>query len=266
METILYAVISVTVIGLICALVLVIAGKVMAVKVDERLEQVRACLPGANCGACGFAGCDGYAAALASGECTETTRCIPGGNDAAQQVAAVLGLKAGTVERQTAFVRCRGTCENTTKKFDYTGISTCTAAKQLFGGPGACSYGCLGLGDCANVCEYGAICLEDGVARVDPRLCVGCGMCARTCPQQLIVIRPASARHVVACSNQNKGAETRKICKVGCIGCKKCELNCPEKAITVTNNLASSDYSKCSNCGKCVEVCPVGCIAELAGA
>ena len=266
MTAILYAVISVTVIGLVCAVVLVVAGKVMAVKTDEKFEQVRACLPGANCGACGYAGCDGYAAALASGETKQTNLCIPGGNDASQQVAAVLGLKAAEVQPQAAFVRCSGTCDKTQKKYDYAGISTCQAAKQLFGGPGACSYGCLGLGDCQGVCEYGAICLEDGVARVDPRLCVACGKCAKTCPQQLIVIRPVSARHIVACSNQQKGGQTRQACQVGCIGCKKCELSCPEKAITVENNLARIDFSKCSNCGKCVEVCPSGCIAELTGA
>ena len=263
METILYAVISVTLIGLVCALVLVIAGKLMAVPVNERLEKVRACLPGANCGACGYAGCDGYAEALASGACKETTLCIPGGNDAAQQVAAVLGLKAGEVERKVAFIRCNGTCSHTHNKYEYTGIQTCAGAEQLFGGPGECTFGCMGLGDCARACEYGAICIENGIAHVDTRVCVGCGKCAKVCPNQLIQILPLSIRHFVTCGNQEKGAMTRQRCKTGCIGCKKCELNCPEKAITVTNNLASIDYSKCSNCGKCVEVCPSGCILEL---
>ena len=72
LEAILTAVIPVVIIGIICGAVLVIASKLMAVKEDERFPKIRECLPGANCGACGFAGCDGYAKALCEKEGTPT--------------------------------------------------------------------------------------------------------------------------------------------------------------------------------------------------
>ena len=263
MTTILYAVLAVTVIGLVCAVLLVVAGKFMAVPVDEKFEKVRACLPGANCGACGYAGCDGYASALASGACTETTLCVPGGDTAAADVAAALGVEAGTVQKKVAFISCNGTCEKTRDKFTYEGTQTCAGAEIMFGGPGECTFGCMGFGDCQRVCQYNAICIENGIAHVDPRICKGCGACAKVCPNHLIHVLPADIAYFVTCGNQEKGAMTRQRCTNGCIGCKRCEKACETGAITVNNNLASIDYEKCIGCGKCAEVCTVGCIADL---
>ncbi len=250
----------VTVIGLLCAIILVVADKFMAVKEDERVKKVRECLPGANCGACGFTGCDGYAKALIENPGTKTNLCIPGADAVAKQVAAIMGVDAEDVVEQVAYVHCQGDCQHTKKKHDYKGIQTCTAAKLFYGGDGSCTYGCMGYGDCAAVCPKDAICIENGIAHVDPRECIGCGLCAKTCPNHVIALIPDKIKTVVACSNQQKGAVARKNCTSACIGCMKCEKNCPVEAVKVVNFLAQIDYNKCVQCGKCAEVCPAGAI------
>ena len=191
--TILIAVIVVTVIGVLCAVMLSVASKVMAVEEDERVTQVRECLPGANCGGCGFAGCDGYAAALVEDPDLPLNLCSAGGNAAAQAISAVLGREAGQVEEKVAVVHCRGDCSATSNKMDYRGIESCAAAKLLFGGAGQCTYGCMGLGDCAKVCSANAICIVNGIAHVDTRLCTACGACQRTCPNGVISLQPKAA-------------------------------------------------------------------------
>ena len=261
MNTILLAVILVAGIGLICGLGLAVASIVMAVPKDETAEKIRECLPGANCGACGFSGCDGYAAALSEGKTKETNLCAPVGADAAKGVAAVLGVEAGDIKPMAAFVHCNGTHENSKLKLNYEGQRSCKMANQLFGGPKDCVYGCIGYGDCVNVCEYGAISICDGVARVDPLLCRACKKCINTCPKGLIELLPLyEKKAAVTCKNHNKGAFTRKECKVGCIGCMKCQKVCPVGAVTVENNTAHVDYDKCVGCGKCAADCPTGAI------
>lgn len=242
-------------IGLICALILVIAAKFFAVRVDEKEQNIRACLPGANCGACGFTGCDGYAKALAEGSAAANL-CVPGGASTAKQLGEVLGVSVEAAERMVAFVHCNGTCENTSQKYDYKGIPTCAGAKLFYGGDGSCTTGCLGYGDCAKVCQYGAIYNNNGVACVDPAKCTGCGMCTKACPNFVIRLVPASAAVVVACNNKDKGAAAVKQCKTSCIGCKKCEKSCPAEAIKVEDNLAHIDYTKCAGCKVCADNCP----------
>ncbi len=270
MEQILTAVIPVVIIGIICAAVLVIASKLMAVKEDERFPKIRGCLPGANCGACGFAGCDGYAKALCDDPDTATNLCVPGADSVSRQLSELLGREFADVVEQVAVVHCSGDCTRTQDKVDYKGIESCKAAKLLYGGKGSCTYGCLGLGDCAAACPQSAICIVDGVARVNQRSCIGCGICTKTCPNHLISLVADVEKVVVTCSNKDKGAVTRKVCSNGCIGCKKCERVCPNGAITVTDNLAVIDYEKCTGCpdfGICAKNCTTGCImiSDLSG-
>ena len=252
-------ILAVTVIGLLAAIMLVAASKFMSVPVDETFTKVRECLPGANCGACGYAGCDGYAQALSQGGVAPNL-CVPGGQNAAAGIAAVLGVDAGDVVEQRAYVRCNGGCVHSSKKCDYAGITTCAGVNLMFAGDGACSYGCLGYGDCANACPQGAIHIVDGLARVNRADCTGCGICTRTCPNHLIALVPVTVKTIVKCSSQDKGVITKKACSTGCIGCKKCEKVCPSCAISVANNLASIDQSKCTGCGACMEACPQGAI------
>lgn len=255
-------VLIVTVIGLLAGLILTIASKFMAVEVDERFDEVRNCLPGANCGACGYAGCDAYAEALLKGD-VATNLCVPGGASAAADISAVLGVECEAVVPKRAFVKCNGCTEHTQKMTDYDGIKSCKAAAMYYGGDGMCSFGCLGYGDCVAACPYDAIQIVNGVAKVNPLNCVGCGVCAKTCPKGIINIIPASNNVAVACSSKDKGAVVRKACSSGCIGCKMCEKVCPNGAISVNDNLAYIDPEKCENCGLCAEKCPVKAIHLL---
>lgn len=259
MNPILLAVLVVAGLALAAGLLLAVASVVMAVPRDEKAEALREALPGANCGACGFSGCDGYAKAMAH-DGVKVGLCSPGGEAVAAATAAILGV-SGQVEAKTAMVRCGGCEEFTARKLHYHGIPSCAAANQFYGGDWQCNYGCLGYGDCAAVCEYGAISVENGLARIDPGLCRACGRCAAACPKSLIAILPGRARGVVRCSSHDKGAVVRKACSVGCIGCMKCVKVCPHDAVHVENFLASIDPEKCIGCGACAENCPVGCIS-----
>ena len=257
------AIAVVTVIGIICAVMLSVASKVMAVEVDERVPLVRECLPGANCGGCGFPGCDGYAAAMVADEETPLTLCAPGGAGVAGKVAQVLVRDAGEMVKSYAYVNCRGDCNATSNKMEYRGIETCSAAKVMFGGAGKCTFGCMGLGDCTRACPSDAIHIgKNGIAAVDTRVCTGCSACAKVCPNHIISILPHDIKVRVSCNSHDKGAAVRKKCTAGCIGCGMCMRKCPEKAITVQDNLAVIDYSKCTGCGTCQSVCPAKCIVD----
>ena len=249
-------------IALLLGVMLAIISKFFAVKEDEKLKAVRACLPGVNCGACGFKGCDDYAAAVAEGR-AKPNLCGPGAETTARELGAVLGIEVETPVDVVAFVHCNGNCEATTRKADYTGVASCKAAAMIYGGPDACRFGCIGLGDCAAACPAGAICLLDGIAHVDTEKCLGCGLCQTICPKHIISMVPQETRDVVMCSNTDKGADARKVCKNACIGCKKCEKVCPNGAVTVENNLAHVDHSKCVGCGLCADSCPTGCMKKV---
>lgn len=260
LDAILPAAVCVAGIGLICAVILVVAARFMAVREKSREKELRACLPGVNCGACGYPGCDGYAAALAEKTEKRTNLCIPGGDGVSKKISQVLGVEFQDTIEQVAVIHCCGDCEHAANKADYSGIQTCSGAKMLYGGEHACTYGCLGKGDCAAICPYDAIYMEKGIAHVHAPKCVGCGLCVKTCPNKIITLMSDIKREAIACSNREKGAVARKKCTNACIACGKCEKICPTGAITIEENLARIDYDKCTSCGKCGQVCPVGCI------
>ena len=257
--------------GLVFGLVLAAASKVFYVETDPRLDQLNECLPGANCGGCGFAGCGAYAEAVLKGE-APVGKCASGGNDAAKAMAAIMGVQAEEVTRKVAMVRCSGARTfdaegNLTKgakmKATYEGFHDCLAASKVGGsGPLSCKFGCLGYGSCTRVCKYGAISVKNGVAVVDEDLCVGCMACAQVCPRKVITAVEPDRNVIIACNSLAKGAVTNRACTIGCIGCGKCMKNCPSGAITITNNLAQIDSSKCTNCGECAKVCPKGLIKD----
>lgn len=255
MQTIITPIIIVAGIGILSGVVLTVAAKFMAVPADERVADVRAMLPGANCGACGFAGCDEYAAKMV-GEGAKTNLCAPGGAEVAKKVSEYLGVTAEEVVPMRAIVKCAGTFGHTDYIMDYQGPQSCEACNFFYQGRGSCSHACLGYGDCVRVCQYDAIHIVDGVAVVDRESCTGCSMCAKVCPNNLIDMVPAGSDVYVSCSSTDRGAFIRKVCSAGCIGCGKCEKTCEYGAIAIIENLASIDPKKCTNCGACVEVCP----------
>jgi Na+-translocating ferredoxin:NAD+ oxidoreductase RNF subunit RnfB len=266
MYAILFPVAAVSGIGLVCAAMLTVVSKVMAVRVDERITDVRGVLPGANCGACGYAGCDGYAAALIE-DGARTNLCVPGSDAVSRQISGLLGVEFEDVIERIAVCHCGGTSSVAEKKMEYGGVMSCAAAKLLYGGEAACRYGCIGYGDCAKACPNGAVCIEDGVARINPRRCTGCGICAKVCPKGIISTVPDYVSTVIKCSSFDRGVDVRKKCKCGCIGCMRCVRECPNGAVSVVDNLAVIDYAKCGGCGRCAEVCTAKCvkIANYAG-
>ncbi|MHC5249793.1 RnfABCDGE type electron transport complex subunit B [Enterococcus sp. LJL90] len=263
-ESIFYPVLLVGLLGLIAGIGLSIATIVFRTPEDPKETELRAALPGINCGACGFSGCDGYAKAMAADEAGGGL-CTPGGADTQEKLAAILGETAGSFQKTAAFVRCNGLCQFTQTKMDYQGAKTCYAANQVFGGQGACQQGCLGYGDCLVSCDYDAIEMIDGVAKIKPNKCVGCLKCISACPKLLIKMLPAENTAIVACSNTERGGGVKKICSVGCITCSKCIKVCPENAIEIVDNLAVITPDLCTNCGECVTACPQNCILQMQG-
>ena len=263
MDTIVVSVVSVTAIGAVLAAVLSVASKLMAVKTDERIARIEECLPGTNCGGCGYPGCSGYAAALVSGSGVNTNLCAPGGAETIKQLSEILGVEAGEAVKKVAVVHCRGSAPSQNKKMDYIGIQSCAASKQLFGGEGACAFGCLGYGDCRPACPSDAICVEGGLARIVAERCTGCGLCAKACPNHLISIEDVSETTVILCKNCEKGAVAMKKCPSACLGCRKCVRECPAGAIIVEDNLARIDYAKCTHCAHCYETCVTHCMQPL---
>ncbi len=250
--------------GLVLGAILAIFAKVMAVPVDSRQADLREMLPGANCGACGHTTCDGYASALADGSEPLTHLCTPGGAETAVNIASYLGTEVGDVKPTTAMVMCQGSLDVTAKRAQYVGVNTCSAASQIEGGDQECRYGCLGYGDCVNVCQYDAIHVVNGVAIVDPAACTSCMMCINICPKRIIELLPMEQpESMVLCHNEDKAAGANKVCKVSCIACRRCVKACPEQCIDMVNNRAVIDYPRCTNCGKCQEVCPHDCILSL---
>ncbi len=256
MGMIIATILVLVVVGLLIGLLLVFADESFAVETDPKAVAVRECLPGNNCGACGHAGCDAMAEAIAKGE-APVNGCPVGGAAVAEQISAVMGVSADAMEKKVAFVKCAGTCGVTKLHSNYVGIESCEAVAGMPGkGIKSCQHGCLGYGSCVKACQFEAIHIEDGVAKVDRSKCVACGKCVEACPQRIIELVPDKSVYAVQCASIEKGPVVKQQCSVGCFGCMLCTRQCEHDAIHVVNNLAKIDYEKCTGCGKCAEKCP----------
>ncbi len=255
MSSIITAILVVGVIGLVFGLLLALAAVIFRVEVDERIEKIEEVLPGANCGACGFAGCSAYAHAVVN-EGAAVDCCSVGGGNVSQQIGGIMGKAIKADSPKVARVFCGGDCEKSKNKYEYYGTPDCNAANKLAGGQKACRSGCLGFGTCVAACKFDAIHIVNGVAVVDEEKCTACGMCVKACPKNLIEIIPKDRVVSVLCRNRQPGKVVNSVCAAGCIACKICEKNCPFEAISVNENLAEIDYEKCKSCGICANKCP----------
>ena len=264
-NTIIWTIAILTVLGLLLSLVLFWVAKKFKVEEDHRIDEVEKVMPGANCGGCGFAGCRAFADAAVHAPNLDNNYCPVGGNEVMKKVAEILGYEVKEKAPQVAVVRCNGSCDNRPRTNIYDGVQSCRVKAALYSGDTACSFGCLGCGDCVKACQFGAISMDPatGLPVVDESKCTACGSCAKACPKHIIEIRdkgPRGMRMYVSCVNKDKGPVARKACAAACIGCGLCAKTCQRDAIVITDNLAYIDFTKCKLCRECEAVCPTGAI------
>ncbi|MEG2858697.1 MAG: RnfABCDGE type electron transport complex subunit B [Clostridia bacterium] len=262
MTQILLAVGVLTGLGLAFGALLSLAGKLFQVEIDPRVEAVRQCLAGANCGACGFPGCDACAEAIVKGEAAPNC-CAPAGVSGAQAIGKVMGVDAVQVTPMIARVLCNGTIGVANDRYTYDGYTSCRVAAGIAGGPKECRFACIGLGDCIEHCAFGAISIRGGIARIDEKRCMACGACVGACPRSVIQMLPISSNVIVQCRNTDPAKKARDACMRACIGCGRCVKACKVGAIEVVDGVAKIDYTKCTLCGDCAQICPCKCIKVI---
>lgn len=267
-NTLVSTIVTLSALGVILALILYVIAQKFKVFEDPRIDLVEEATPGANCGGCGYPGCRGFAEACVKADDLSPLFCPVGGNDCMADIAKALGMEAIEKEPMIAVLQCAGSteCRPRVNKFD--GPSSCAIASSLYSGETGCSFGCLGLGDCVEVCNFDAIYIDEktGLPVIDEEKCTACGACVDACPKTIIELRnkgKKNRRIYVSCANHDKGGIAKKACSVACIGCGKCVKECSFDAITMDNFLAYIDYEKCKLCRKCVSVCPTGAIEEV---
>lgn len=241
-------------IGLFVGVCLSFASKYFYVAKDEKVIAVTEMLSGANCGACGYAGCSALAKAICLGE-APVNLCVALKKHEVDKISKMLGYESNATIDKKAYIKCAGG-NNCKDRYEYFGPSDCSLMSQYDGGIKLCTYGCVGGGSCVKVCPFNAIHInENKMAEIDYEKCTGCSLCVSECPRNLIVLEDVN-KVFVECNSCEKGAVVIKFCTTGCIGCKLCEKECGYNAIHINNFLATIDYLKCVNCEKCVNVCP----------
>ena len=258
-----YAASILGILGLIMGFGLAVAFKKLSGKTDVKLEEIITSLPGTNCGACGFAGCLGYAKAITEGK-VKPDLCSAGGEEVAKKVSKIMGVELIIRKKKVALVRCRGGSKEAKEKFDYQGIEDCRAVLIVAGGKKECRFGCLGLATCVKSCPFEAIYMgENGLPVILEERCVGCGRCVASCPRGIIELVERSQPVLILCRSNDKGKEVKSLCQVGCIGCGLCLKACTVRAIKMEENLPRIDPALCMACGECVKKCPTHSIYFL---
>ncbi len=246
--------------GLVAAIVLAAASRVFYVEEDPRVEAVMDALPGANCGGCGYAGCEGYAIAVVNEPSVSASLCVAGSADTTITVGELTGKSVGAADPMLSFRRCDKIAGNVKARYQYHGMPSCAAATLLMNGSDLCSWSCLGFGDCVEVCPFGAMEIKDGLVVISAAKCTGCGLCIKACPRNSLDLIPSRARVAVTCATKDKLRAVMDICEVGCINCGKCIKSCPAKAIKQVESRIEIDQQKCLSYGAdCAEVCITDC-------
>ena len=240
-------------VGLLLGFIIALASRFLSVPKEERIEQIEEILPGANCGACGFAGCAAYAEASLSA-------------DGLRKIGGIMGQKVeAQAEPEKAFIACHAAAADAPERqFLYSGLDDCNSRALFYKGSKKCKYGCLGGGSCMEVCPVNAI-YRDRQKRVvvDRGKCISCRKCVEVCPMNVIRMIPESADYAVACSHPGKGVQTKADCGVGCLGCSLCVKNSPEGGFVMNGFLAEIDYTRSGDRAKAAEKCPVRCIVRI---
>lgn len=247
--------------GLAASIILAVASRVFYVKEDPRVEAVVEALPGANCGGCGFAGCEGYATAVVNDPSVPANKCCAGGAATSIAVGELTGKTVAEAEPLYALRRCDKLAGKVAPRYQYQGMPSCAAAALMRGGTDVCVYSCLGFGDCVQVCPFGAMEVRDGLVRVDRSKCTGCGVCVAACPRGILELTPQRGRVAVYCNTRDKLRAVMDVCDVGCIKCGKCIKTCPAKAVHLEDNRIVIDHLLCLSYGPiceeaCVGTCP----------
>jgi len=258
------SVISLSGMGIVFGCGLAIASKIFEVKIDPKVAAINEALPQFNCGACGQAGCSGFAKAVLEGT-AQPNACKPGGSVVANKIGEILGIKVEQSQILVATILCTRK-EGVKKAKEYKGIQDCKAAVNLGANIYECAFACLGLGTCAKVCPFDAISMDNktNMPVVKEEICTACGLCVKECPVQIIRLTPRDHHVHILCASTEAPKIKAKVHKPGgCIACKKCVKTCPVGAISVNDNVAVIDYTKCTNCEKCITVCPTTAIFKI---
>lgn len=269
MNTAVFVLIIMALVGAIFGFVLAFANKKFAVEVNPLIHIVEDVLPKGQCGACGYAGCQAYAEAVVLNPDVAPNLCIPGKEAVAKKVAELTDKAAPEIEPRVAHIKCAGILGKAVRSYIYEGIEDCVAASLLHGGPKSCIYGCLGFGTCVKQCPFGAMTLSsDGIPIIDKDKCTGCGKCSSVCPKKAIQMIPPDAKVTVNCNSIEKGALVRKNCSVACLACGICVRECTHSAIALVNNLAVVDTTICTKeCTNavCIAKCPTKALQQAFG-
>ena len=254
-------------VGVVFAIFIALANRRLWVWEDPRIEVVASMLPNANCGACGLPGCRAFAEQAVEGKIAPS-QCSVGSDEVHKSIAGYLGVEAGQAVRRVARLQCAGGCDVARPRAEYRGLATCAAATPVAGGGKGCSWGCLGLADCARVCDFAAITMSDtGLPVVDPIKCTACGDCVEACPKGLFTLIPVEHKLFVQCRNLRAGDGVLADCAVACTACNKCAQDAAPGLISVASGVAVVDYSRIAEADpRAVARCPTGAIVWLDGA
>ncbi|MFH0946162.1 MAG: RnfABCDGE type electron transport complex subunit B [Planctomycetota bacterium] len=248
-------------VGLVFGGLIAFANRTFKVYEDPRISGTVEFLPGNNCGACGFPGCQGFAEGLVQGK-AEPSGCSVLGPEGVADVASYLGVDAGEKKKVVARLLCAGGTDVALQKAAYLGLPTCGAAAAVSGGGKGCPWGCLSLADCETACGFDAIQMsETGLPVVDPVKCTACGDCVEACPKDLFELMPIEQHLIVQCKNLLEGESAEELCKVACTGCGRCAADAKDGLIEIVDGLAVINYDKNDLAGvEAIGRCPTNAI------
>ena len=254
-------------VGLTFGILIALANRRLRVSEDPRIEVVTGMLPGANCGACGVPGCRAFAELVVQGK-QKPANCNVLNADGKAALASYLGVDAGSAVKRVARLLCAGGANVAVQQADYRGLDSCAAATTVAGGGKGCAWGCLGFGDCAVACDFGAIAMdENDLPVVDLEKCTACGDCVDACPKGLFTIMTVEQKLIVQCRSALEGDEVLELCQVGCTACGKCALDGTPGLITMKGGLPVIDYARLADASPdATRRCPTGAIVWVEGA